>query len=83
MQAEGTETVTVPAGTFAAQKIQANSTLRVTANFHGIGLPLTASATATFWLAPGVGWIKSLETGQFAGSTYNSTTELKSYNLPQ
>jgi DUF3108-like len=82
MQDQGADTITVPAGTFAAQKIQANSTMHVMADFHGIAIPLTASFDATLWLAPGVGWIRSVETGRFAGATYNSTTELQSYTLP-
>lgn len=82
MQAVGKESITVPAGTFTAQRIQTNSTIHLSANYHGIGIPLTATINPIFWLAPGVGWVKSEETGLFAGSTYNSTTELQSFNLP-
>ncbi len=82
LQDQGTDTLTVPAGTFNVQKIQATSTMHVAANFHGIAIPLTASFNITLWLAPGVGWIRSVEMGQFAGATYSSTTELQSYTLP-
>jgi hypothetical protein len=82
MEAVGTELVTVPAGTFEAMKIQSVSTLNVTADYHGFNIPLTATINATFWLAPGVGWIKSTETGEFAGASVNTITELQSYDIP-
>lgn len=56
LEAGDIETITVPAGTFSAQRIQAVSTSPVTASFFGIGIPLTATANATFWLAPGIGF---------------------------
>lgn len=82
LQASDMETITVPAGTFTAQKVQTNSTFHISGSYHGISIPLTALGKATIWLAPGVGWIRSEETGQFVGTTYNSTTELQSYSIP-
>ncbi len=81
-QAIGTESVTVPAGTFDAMKVESVSTLSVTANYQGIPLPLTATLNTTFWFAPGVGWVKSIETGEFLATSLNSTTELQSYTIP-
>ena len=81
-QANGTESVTVPAGTFDAMKVESVTTLSVTANYQGIPLPLTATLNTTFWFAPGVGWVKSVETGEFLATSLNSTTELESYTIP-
>jgi hypothetical protein len=39
MQAVGKESITVPAGTFTGQRIQTNSTIHLSANYHGIGIP--------------------------------------------
>ena len=82
MQAVGTESVTVPAGTFDAMKIDTTSTITVSANYHGLTLPLTSTIDTIFWFAPGVGWIKSAETGEVLGTSLNSITELESYNIP-
>ncbi len=80
--AVGMESVTVPAGTFNAMKIQGASTFNVTANYSGLGIPLTAVVNSTFWFAPGVGLIKSTQSGQLVGISMNSSTELQSYSLP-
>jgi len=81
-QAIGTEQVTVAAGTFDAMKVQGATTLKVSANYHGLSLPITSVINTTFWFAPGVGWIKSAESGELAGTAVNATTELQSYNIP-
>lgn len=82
MEAIGMESVTVPAGTFNAMKVQSTSTFKVSADYFGFSVPLTSGVNATFWFAPGVGWVKSTETGQLAGTSVNSTTELQSYSIP-
>ena len=81
-QAVGTESVKVPAGTFDAMKIVSASTFKVNANYHGLILPITSSIDTTFWFAPGVGWIKSAETGEVVGTAVNTVTELESYHIP-
>ncbi len=82
MQAVGTESVTVPAGTFNAIKVQGSPSLSVNATYQGITLPFSSAVNATFWFAPGVGWIKSTVSGQLLGTGFNATTELQSYNIP-
>lgn len=82
MEAVGTESVTVPAGTFNAIKVQGTSTLSVGASYQGLSLPITSVINTTFWFAPGVGWIKSTESGNLLGTAFSSTTELKSYTIP-
>ena len=78
----GSEPITVPAGSFNATKIQATSTIKVTADYLILKLPITSVVTTTFWLAPGVGLVKSVESGDLMGTTLSSTTELQSYNIP-
>lgn len=82
MQEMGRETVTVPAGTFETVKIQSNSTVDILTNFEGIEVPVKFSGVTITWYAPGVGYIRSVENGDFSGTTYSSTTELQSYNIP-
>ncbi len=82
LQAVGTESVTVPAGTFQTTKIQATSTINVTTSFRGLGIPLSFAVNSTIWFAPGVGWVKAEESSSIAGTNYSATTELQSYNIP-
>ncbi len=82
LQAMGMESVTVPAGTFNAMKIQSTSTFKVVADYHGLSLPLTSVVNTTFWFAPGVGMVKSTEDGELAGSSLSASTELQSFNIP-
>ena len=81
-RAIGSETVNVPAGTFEAMKLQGRSTVAVTADYHGLKLPITSVIDTTLWFAPGVGWVKSTATGEFAGTTVDAGTELQSYTIP-
>jgi hypothetical protein len=81
-QAVGTETVTVPAGTFNAMKIAASTKMEIHANYSGIDMPISSALDGNFWFAPGVGWIKSTQTGSLPGMSVDSTTELQSYKIP-
>ncbi|MDQ2693203.1 MAG: hypothetical protein M3Y68_14285 [Chloroflexota bacterium] len=78
----GNESVTVPAGTFDALKIQVDTTLNVDASYEGITLPVAFSGTHTYWFVPGVGWVKSTGTGNFLAASFSETTELQSYSIP-
>ncbi len=78
----GTESVTVPAGTFNAMKVQANSTININATFQGVTLPVTFSGTTTLWLVEGVGWVKAVADGSFGGAPFNDIIELQTYNIP-
>jgi len=80
--ATGNETVTVPAGTFDALKVDVDVTLNVNASYEGITLPVTFSGDYTYWFAEGVGWVKASGTGSVLGSSFSETTELQSYNIP-
>jgi hypothetical protein len=82
MQEMGRETITVPAGTFDAVKIQSNSTVDIISSFGGTDLPIKFSGTTLTWYAPGVGYVKVVENGDFGGEAYSVTTELQSYSTP-
>lgn len=80
--AVGNESVTVPAGTFDALKVEADVTLNINASYQGITLPVTFSGDYTYWFAQGVGWVKAMGTGNVFGTSFSETTELQSYNIP-
>jgi hypothetical protein len=82
MQEMGKETVTVPAGVFEAVKLQANSSIEVAANFEGVDIPVKFNGVAMMWYAPGVGYVKSVENGDFGGAVFSTVTELQSYSIP-
>lgn len=82
MKEVGRETVTVPAVTFEAVKIQSNSNVNIMAVFEGIEIPVKFNGTTITWYAPGVGYVKSVENGDFGGTAYSAMTELQSYSIP-
>ncbi len=82
MQALGKETITVPAGVFDAVKFQANSNVDIMTDFQGIQVPVKYNGVSLIWYAPGVGYIKSVENGDFSGAVFSITTELQSYTIP-
>ncbi|MBI3150544.1 MAG: hypothetical protein HYZ21_00275 [Chloroflexi bacterium] len=82
MQEMGAETITVPAGTFEAVKIQASSIVDILVPFGDMQVPMKYSGTNLYWYAPGIGYIKSVENWDFSGTPYTSTTELQSYVIP-
>ena len=82
MQAVGTESVTVPAGTFNAIKVQGTPSVNINASYQSLTLPFSTSVNATFWFAPGVGWVKSTVSGSLLGTAFSATTELQSYHIP-
>src|SRR5215831_20205139 len=74
----GTETVTVPVGTFNnALKIQTITTITVT--FSRDGSTATVTGTDTQWLASGVGQVKDMTVTQGQGATETITEVLASY----
>ncbi|MBI5825730.1 MAG: hypothetical protein HZB18_17010 [Chloroflexi bacterium] len=82
MQEMGTETITVPAGTFEAVKFQSTSTVDILVPFGDLQVPMKYTGASLIWYAPGVGYIKSVENWDFGGTPYTSTTELQSYVIP-
>ena len=82
IQEMGRETITVPAGTFEAVKIQSNSTIDISTSFEGIEVPVKFNGTTISWYVPGIGFVKSVENGDFGGTAFAATTELQSYSIP-
>ena len=78
----GNESVTVPAGTFEALRVEVDVTLNINATYEGITLPVAFSGDYTYWFAPGVGWVKSSGTGSALGTSFNDNIELQSYSIP-
>ena len=80
--AVGTETITVPAGTFDAIKVQGTTTFKMTVDFQGFGVPVTSVVKSTLWFAPGIGWIQSTASGDLLETALSATTQLQSYSIP-
>jgi len=78
----GTESVTVPAGTFDAMRVEVESTITINATYQGISMPAAFSGTYTFWFAQGVGWVKASGIGEVIGTSFTETIELQSYSIP-
>ena len=78
----GSESVTVPAGTFDAMKVQTITTFNANVSFQGVTVPVTFTSTTISWYAEGVGWVKSESAGDFAGQAFTETIELQWYNIP-
>ena len=82
LEEAGSETITVPAGTFDATRIQATSSFDLTASYFGFEVPVDYATTSTLWYAPGVGLVKLVESSNLEGTSFSSTTELQTYNIP-
>ena len=78
----GLESVTVPAGTFDAMKVQVITTFSADVTFQGVTVPVTFTSTTMSWYTEGVGWVKSESSGDFAGQSFTETVELQWYNIP-
>lgn len=73
------ESVTVPAGTFDAMKVECQVAMTITVTMEGLSIPPTAiNSTSDAWYAPNVGWVKSVE----SSGVGSNTIELQSYSLP-
>jgi hypothetical protein len=76
------ESITVPAGTFDAMKVNIAMTINILSNFQGTSVPVTVTNTSTSWYAEGVGWIKTVSTTDMMGINSTDTVELQSYSIP-
>lgn len=81
-KALGVESVTVPAGTFDAMKIQVDTTLNVTVKINGLTVPVVFTSSYTYWYAPKAGEVRASGTGSIATQSFSETIELQSYNVP-
>ena len=78
----GMESVTVPAGTFEAMKVQVNSNMNIQATYSGLDIPVELMGTSYIWLVRDVGWIKMENTGNLQGTDFTETITLQSYDIP-
>ncbi len=76
--AAGVESVTVPAGTFNAMRIDIESNWDLTTTVAGASVPIHLNLSASAWYAPGVGLVRMVT---LVGDV-TSTVELTSYTLP-
>ena len=77
--AGNTESVTVPAGTFNAIRVDCKTDIKITVTVNGVTVPTDVSTTSTMWYASGVGLVKS--DNMITGSG-NNTIELTVYTIP-
>ena len=78
----GNESVTVPAGTFKALKIQVDTTLDFNVSIQGISVPVKFSGSYNYWFVKDVGWVKASGTGSISGTSFSEIIELQAYNIP-
>jgi hypothetical protein len=76
-EAIGPESVTVPAGTFEARRIDVQSTMQ-SALFGGDDI----SFEATYWLVPELGLVRMAGAGEALGTEFKSEIELVAASLP-
>lgn len=81
-QAISLESISVPAGTFNAMKIDTVLTLDFTATVSGLSVPLKLILNGASWYAPGIGMVKTVARGDLAGQSFSDTLELQSYSIP-
>jgi hypothetical protein len=73
------ETVTVPAGTFEAIRVDCQVNIIITITMAGMDIPTNVNSTTTAWHAQGVGMVKSVSNQDTDLST---SIELTAYNIP-
>ena len=76
--AVGVESVTVPAGTFDAMRVDCQVTINIALDMGGGPLANVIALNNTNWYALNIGLVKTVS----IGSGLDSTTELTSYSIP-
>ena len=77
--ADAYETVTVPAGTFEAIRVDCQVNIIMTITMAGMDIPANFNSTTTAWHAAGVGMVKSVSD---PGADLSTSIELTAYNIP-
>lgn len=80
--AVGVEHVSVSAGEFEAMKVQADTVVDLDVTYEGLIVPVTYTATYTYWFAPDVGWVKATGNVNLAELSFTENIELISYSVP-
>jgi hypothetical protein len=79
----GLESVTVPAGSFEAMKVQATLAFDLQVSLQGLTVPMDFSSDTTNWWVQGIGWVKSESSATFEGAeSFEANTQLESYSIP-
>ena len=76
--AVGMESVTVPAGTFNAMRIDVVTVFTIETTVSGTTVPVTLNITGSAWYAPGIGMVKTVSTTEGIASTI----VLTAYTIP-
>lgn len=76
--AVGVESVTVPAGTFDAMRVDCTTQMNITMTMNGVDIPSVIDLAGTNWFALNIGLVKTVSTG----SGLDSVNELVTYRLP-
>jgi hypothetical protein len=71
MKGDGTQTVTVPAGTYTATVLDEEATDNILGD--------TATVQTKFWLVNGIGPVKEQQTSRYVSGTFTSNQELASF----
>lgn len=80
--ARGVESVTVPAGTFEAMKVDTVTTIDTSMAVQGLEVPAAFTSTSTLWFVENVGWVKTVNQGELGGQSFTEVIELQSFNIP-
>jgi hypothetical protein len=78
----GVEYVSVAAGEFESIKVQADTVVDLNVTYEGLIVPVTYTATYTYWFAPDVGWVKATGNVNLAELSFSENIELLSYSIP-
>lgn len=79
----GEETVTVPAGSFTAMRVEGTNTISFVGNVAGVAIPIEIQGTTVIWWARGIGMVRSeSDLAVEGGEPFVGTVELLSYSLP-
>ncbi len=76
--AVGLESVTVPAGTFRAMRIDVVTVFTIETTVSGTTVPVTLNITGSAWYAPGIGMVKTVSTTEGIASMI----VLTAYTIP-
>ncbi len=76
--AAGMESITVPAGTFQAMRIDVVTVFTIETTVSGTTVPVTLNITGSVWYAPGIGMVKTITTAEGIAATI----VLTAYTIP-
>lgn len=79
----GEESVTVPAGSFTAIRVEGTNNITFVGNVGGISIPIEIEGPTVIWWVRGIGMVRSESTlAVEGGEPFVGTVELLSYSLP-